>query len=137
MQVGFILNVPNNKKQKIMLKKNYYLKNNIYPRSLENIRAILDFYFKEYSLSEVTEYANSIHDERKWSLDKIEAYAYIISESRAFFADAFNTPSTLANLMDYAHQAIDLNEKDWKGTVSGKLRILKEFKSYLIVSGLI
>lgn len=120
-----------------MLKKNYYLKNNIYPRSLENIKAILDFYFKEYSISAVSEYATLLHDERKWSLDKIEAYAYIISESRAFFADEFNTPSTLANLMNYTYQAIELNKEDWKGSISGRLRILKAYRNYLVVAGLI
>lgn len=116
---------------------NYYLKNTIYPRSLENIRAILDFYFRDYSISDVSEYAALVHNERKWSLDEIEHFAYIISESRAFFAEALNIPATLSNLFDYAQQAICLKEIEWRGSITGRIPILKAFRSYLIVSGLI
>ena len=93
-----------------MLRKNYYLKNNIYPRSLENITAILDFYFKDYSISDVSEYSALMYNERKWSLDKIEYFAYIISESEVFFAEALNTTPTLSDLFDYAQQVISLKE---------------------------
>ena len=120
-----------------MLKKNYYLKNNIYPRSSENIKAILDFYFKDYSISDVSEYATLIHNERKWSLDEIEYFAYIVSESTVFFAEALKTPPTLSNLFNYTQQTICLKEVEWRGSVSGTKSILKAFKSYLIVSGLI
>jgi hypothetical protein len=120
-----------------MLKKNLYLKNNIYPRSLENISAILNFYFKDYPISEVDECATLFHNDRKLSLDQIESYAYTVSESKMFFAEEFKTPSTIHNLIDYVHQVIELRENQWQGSSSGRLKTLKNFKLYLIASGLI
>lgn len=120
-----------------MLKKNFYLKNNIYPRSLENITAVLNFYFKDYPISEVEDCATLFHNDRKLSLDQIESYAYTVSESKIFFEEEFKTPSTIHNLIDYAYQVIELPEGQWTGSISGRIRILKEFKRYLIASCLI
>jgi type I site-specific restriction-modification system R (restriction) subunit len=120
-----------------MLKKNLYLKNNIYPRSLENINAILNFYFKDYPISQLEDCATLFHNDRKLSLDQIESYAYTVSESKMFFEEVFKTPSTMHNLIDYVHQVIELPEGQWQGSVSGRLKILKEYKGYLIASGLI
>lgn len=120
-----------------MLKKNYYLKNNIYPRSLENIRAILDFYFKEFPIDEVEKYAYVLYNERKLDLDKIEYYSYVTAQSRNFlFQHLKENGRTITNFFRYTANAINKPIEDLTGLAPERAIILA-FKEYLIVTGLV
>jgi hypothetical protein len=121
-----------------MIKKNHYIKNNIYPRSLENITALLNFYFKEHTISEVQEYATLLYNENKMSLDQIEKYSYLISESQIFFMQHIKEQYRTINLyFKYTQQLLELPENQWTGSKTGTLLILKAYRQYLINSGLI
>ena len=121
-----------------MILKYQYLKNNVYPRSLENIKAIVSYYFKGYKLSEIEEFAFQIYDDNKLSLDRIEYYAYLISQSDQFFKHHLKGSGlTISNLYNYTSQVIEKEEDNWEGSESGKKVILKAYKEFLIISDLI
>jgi len=44
----------------------------VYPRTIENIRAVLLYYFPKTSFSEIDKNAERVYDERKFKLNELE-----------------------------------------------------------------
>ena len=53
----------------------------IYPRTLENIKAVLLYYFPKTSHSEIDKNAERIYDERKFRLNELEYCCEIVSKN--------------------------------------------------------
>lgn len=103
---------------------------NIYPRTLENITAVLLFYFPKTSHSEINKNAERVYDQRKLKLNELEYVSCIVSKN--------------VNVIRQYYKGIDLNtllvvgravlideESTWGvGERSNKLRAIKEGLEY-------
>ena len=109
---------------------NIIKRNNIHPRTEENIEAVLLFYFPNEKHSVVKILSRQLYDERKLKLNEIEHLAELISANMSFFKEYLNN-STAANLIDLAYQAIYLPEEEWSGSGT-RIKIIQSFKNIII-----
>ena len=54
---------------------------NIYPRTLENIKAVLLFYFPKNSHAEINKNADRVYDQRKFQLNELEYCCEIMTKN--------------------------------------------------------
>lgn len=107
-------------------------RNNIYPRTEENIEAVLLFYFPNEKHSVVKTLSYQLYDERKLKLNEIEYLAEVISVNMSFFKEHINlNVLTAVNLINLAYQAIYLNEEEWSGSVN-RIKIIESFRNTVI-----
>jgi hypothetical protein len=97
-------------------------KDNIYPKNIENIEAIMSFFFPNLKLE--AEFLLVT----KLSTNQIEFIAKKTAENLEFFKTNVGINGlTIINLMNYGISAITVPSENWTGSVERK-RILKEFK---------
>ena len=87
---------------------------NIYPKTEENINALLHFYFDEFNLP-WEDSVEKIITHSNLSLNQIEFIVRKLSESWILiFKDFFyNKTSTVSNLLAYGIEALTKDKKDW------------------------
>ncbi len=90
---------------------------NIYPRSEENIRAILDHYFPTTSEKLIEESLHQLVENKKLYLNHIEFGAKFINENEKLLDEA-NFSKLPSARIDFALMAIFQPRKDWH--TSGK-----------------
>ncbi len=111
-----------------MLPKNEF---NIYPKTEENLNALLFFYFAKYDLP----MENAIEDlisKTSLSLNQVEFIVRKLSESyKILFEDFFkNKKTTATNLINYGIEALTIDEAKWQGS-KPRLAKIKDFLGYV------
>lgn len=80
---------------------------NIYPRSLENIRALLLHFFPDHSHSEVNDFTHELYNNRRLELNEIEFVARQVQKHYDVLqADLRPDQLTLSNAFGYGEDAI-------------------------------
>lgn len=105
---------------------------NIYPKNDENLKTLLNYYFKEYDFA--TE--NSVEilmDKSSLSLNQIDFIARKLSESWSeVFQKHFKQGTSMPNLMRHGIEGLTKNEKDWAFPPHGKSRpMVREFLQFV------
>lgn len=107
------------------------LKENIYPRTAENIEAILLHFFKTEKHSTIKEFSEKLYDERKVDLNEIEYLAARISDNldwcKANFKNSLNEPLMVRYMKD-AIEGVFVEEKNWSGR-EPRFEILRKYKA--------
>ncbi len=111
-----------------MLPKEEY---NIYPKTEENLKALLIFYFGKYDLP-MENALDDLLSKTSLSLNQIEFILRKLSESyKVLFVDFFkNTTTTATNLINYGIEALTIDEVKWRGS-KARLAKTKEFLEYV------
>ncbi len=104
---------------------------NIYPKTQENLNALLLFYFEKYDLT----FENTIEDlinKTSLSLNQIEFIIRKLSESyHTLFKDFLkNSKATSNNLINYGIEALTIDETEWCGS-KARLAKTKDFLEYV------
>ncbi len=80
---------------------------NIYPRSVENVRAVLLHFFPKHAHSEINEFSHKLYDERKLELIEIEDVARQVNKHYDVLqADLREDQLTLSNAFHYGEDAL-------------------------------
>jgi len=88
---------------------------NIYPRNIDNIEAILFHYFS-FPISETKKYAFKLYDNNQLELNQIEYIARKMSENISFFESKTVIKTTLSKVMGFGIAAYTLPKDKWKGS---------------------
>jgi hypothetical protein len=107
----------------------YKLRNDIYPRTLENIKAVLLYYFPEEKHSTINIYAAKLYDERVFQINEIEYIAEIIYNHSAIFKKHYHDLSIQATF-NACYNALFVAEENWNISKNGVV-IFKTIKEEL------
>lgn len=108
--------------------------NNIYPKSDENLKAIVAFYFDQHDNLDASDFLDVIKSYSSLSLNQIEFIAKKISEGyEVIFEKNLNGIKKIENLFKYAIEAIKLQPNEVKGS-KNRIRITNEFRDFLSFS---
>jgi hypothetical protein len=103
---------------------------NIYPKSEENFKALISFYFDSYEI-DLTESIDFLNSKTSYSLNQIEYVLRKISEAyKTIFRENLKGKITLTNLMQYGFESLTVVEKDRRRSQSGK-KIMKLFLNFV------
>lgn len=106
---------------------------NIYPKSEENVNALLCFYFNKYNLDKENS-TKTILDYSSLSLNQIEFIVRKLSESFEEIFNPFfkNGRTSIDNLMRYGIEGLTKNEEDWSFPPTSSARPkIKEFIEFV------
>ncbi len=102
---------------------------NIYPRSVENIKAILEFYFQFETHTEITETAVQLYERRGVALNQLEYTAKFVTKHRDEIRKII-TNRSLWNLMRDTRDVLFVPSQKWEirnGTHTPKLQALENW----------
>lgn len=103
---------------------------NIYPKSEENFKALISFYFDTYEI-DLTESVEFLNEKTSFSLNQIEFVLRKISEAyKSIFRENLNGKIKLTNLMSYGFETLTLEPRNWKRSQSG-IRIMELFLEFV------
>lgn len=103
---------------------------NIYPKSEENYKALISFYFDSYEI-DLTESVEFLNEKTSFSLNQIEFVLRKISEAyKSIFRENLNGKIKLTNLMSYGFETLTLEPRNWKRSQSG-IRIMELFLDFV------
>lgn len=105
------------------------LRNDVYPRTLENIEAVFLYYYPEEKHSTINKYAAKLYDERVMQLNEIEYIAETVYKHSAVFKKHYNDLS-LQSTFNACYQALFVAEEDWNNSKNG-IVIFKTIKQEL------
>ncbi len=106
-------------------------KDNIYPRSIENLNAISRYYLDHLENLDTTDFLNVAESFPALSLNQIEFIAKMISECyNEFFEPNFKGVKKLSNLFLYVIDATAKNPSEVNGSVERR-RITEELRDFL------
>ncbi|PKH52574.1 hypothetical protein CXF68_18530 [Tenacibaculum sp. Bg11-29] len=105
---------------------------NIYPKTPENIDALICFYFDDYELDKQGS-NEMLMKKTSLSLNQIEFIARKLSEAwNPMFNNFFYGKTTISNLMRYGIDGLTKYEKDWSFGPNSKGRPkIKEFLAFV------
>lgn len=106
---------------------------NIYPRSVENIKAILEFYFQFETHTEITETAVQLYEKRGVNLNQLEYTAAFLVKHRDEIRKIIGSRN-LWNLMRDTRDALFVPSEKWEvknGTQTPKLHELEKWTKSL------
>jgi hypothetical protein len=96
----------------------------IYPRTLENIKAVLLYYFPNEKHSKIDSFGEEIYDNRKIELNVLEYLCQIISENRQFFEELYPHNGGLLSVNN-VYMALFDDESSWNMSDNGKSALRK------------
>lgn len=104
---------------------------NIYPKTEENLNALLLFYFSKYDLL-LKNADKDLMNITSLSLNQLEFIIRKLSESYKVLFEPFfkNQKTTISNLIHYGIDALTINEEKWNGS-KARLAKTKEFLDYV------
>lgn len=103
---------------------------NIYPKSDENFKALISFYFDSYEI-DLTESVEFLNEKTSFSLNQIEFVLRKISEAyKTIFRENLNGKIKLTSLMSYGFETLTLEPRNWKRSQSG-IRIMELFLEFI------
>lgn len=98
----------------------------VYPRTLENVRAVLLYYFPKISHTEIDKNAERVYDERKMKLNELEYACEVISRNKKLVEKNYNMRGLNIYLM-VAYEVLFGDETTWgDGNRREKLKAVKE-----------
>ncbi|MFN8436257.1 MAG: hypothetical protein U0V72_01365 [Cytophagales bacterium] len=103
---------------------------NIYPKSEENFKALISYYFDSYEIdnSESIEFLNK---KTSMTLNQIEFVLRKVSEAYYIvFKNNLNDNIKLTNLMAYGFDTLTLEPKQWKRSLTG-IKIMEQFLEFV------
>jgi len=99
---------------------------NIYPKNIENLEAILKYFFPDYEIQ--TDFLL----ESSLSINQIEFIAKMVSENIFYFNSNLGIDGLkIKNLMSYGISALSKEESSWEGSKSRK-RIIEGFRDLIL-----
>jgi len=105
---------------------------NIYPRSLENIKAIFLYYFKDIPHSEIDEFSKHIYDRRGLSLNEIKTIASTCINNKSFFEKHhFYRVGSLSNMFSYTRDALMVENEEIKGS-QNRIQITLKLRTIIV-----
>jgi len=87
----------------------------VYPRTLENIKAVLLFYFPKTSHSEIDKNAERVYDQRKFKLNELEYCCEVVSKNEDIIRQYYRAID-LNTLLVVGYDVLFEDEKKWGGT---------------------
>ncbi|WP_299061707.1 hypothetical protein [uncultured Polaribacter sp.] len=99
------------------------LRNDVYPRTLENIEAVFLYYYPEEKHSTINKYAAKLYDERVMQLNEIEFVSEVIATHSEIIKKHFKlnfVESAMKVLFNACSQVLLKQEKDWNISKNGK-----------------
>ena len=101
---------------------------NIYPRTVENIKAILLYYFPHEKHSILDGYAVKVYDERIIALNELEWVCEQIHENKELFDHLYPKRKNMPSEISMSYTAVFKDETKWKFSKPGltRLRTLKQ-----------
>ena len=103
---------------------------NIYPRTIENMKAILLYYFPLEKHSIVDEYAAKVYDERIIALNQLEWLCKTIYDNKELLNHLYPNAENMPAKISMSYTAIFEDESKWKNGKPG-LIILNTLKEHL------
>lgn len=103
---------------------------NIYPKSDENLKALISYYFDSFEIdrSDSIEY---LHKKTSLKLNQIEFVLRKISEAyEVIFKEHLNDNIKLTNLMNYGFESLTVDRKNWNRSKSG-IKIMELFLEFV------
>jgi hypothetical protein len=98
----------------------------VYPRTLENITAVLLHYFPNKSHTEINKNAERIYDQRKFKLNELEYCAEIVTKNEDLIRQYYNGLD-INILLVIGYDVLFEDESTWRtGDRARKLRGIKE-----------
>ncbi len=106
---------------------------NIYPKTEENLNAILSFYFDKYLLSDKQKGVKYIMENDNLSMNQIEFIARKMSECwPIIFKDHFPNNTSYANIMHLGILGLTVPDIKWEYSKSNRIRpVISEFIEYV------
>jgi hypothetical protein len=107
-----------------------YIKDNIYPYSKENVKALIEFYFLRKGMSFVPGDLKHIYENKaELTISQLEFIAENISNNLNFFKDNLTINGlTISNLLKYG---IDAYQSNFKNGSKNRITITKEFQKIM------
>lgn len=103
---------------------------NIYPKSEENIKALISYYFDAFDL-DLSDSLDFLKQKNSISLNQIEFVVRKLSEAYlTIFQTNLKGVIQLKNLLNYGFDALTINETDWVGN-KPRLAIIKSFRDFV------
>lgn len=87
----------------------------VYPRTLENIKAVLLYYFPRASHSEINENAERVYDQRKFKLNELEYCCAIVSKNERIIRQYYSAIN-VNTLLVVGYDVLFKDESQWGGT---------------------
>ncbi|MDO1514342.1 hypothetical protein Q2T41_16935 [Maribacter confluentis] len=103
---------------------------NIYPRTLENIKAVLLFYFPKISHGEINASAEKVYDQRKFKLNELEYCCEVLSKNESLIREYYKSLD-LNILLVVGYSVLFEDEKRWGST--SRREKLKSIKAGLVI----
>ena len=100
----------------------------VYPRTLENIKAVLLYYFPKASNSEINENAERVYDQRKFKLNELEYCCAIVSKNEKLIRQYYKVID-INTLLVVGYDVLFKEEGSWGG--SDRTRKIKGIKEGL------
>jgi hypothetical protein len=106
------------------------LKENIYPYSKENVKAIIEFFFFRKGMSFITRQLDFVYENKaELSINQLEFIAENVSNNLNFFKDNLTINGlTISNLLKYG---IDAYQSNFKNGSKNRIKITKEFQKIM------
>ncbi|WP_339655339.1 hypothetical protein [uncultured Maribacter sp.] len=101
----------------------------VYPRTLENIKAVLLFYFPRISHTEIDVNAERVYDQRKFKLNELEHCCAVVSKNEKVIRQFYKAVD-LNMLLVVGHDVLFKEEICWGGT--SRREKLKGIKADLV-----
>lgn len=107
-----------------------YLKDNIYPFSKENVKAIIDYYFFRKGMSFVQGNLDFVYENKaELTINQLEFIAENVSNNLNFFKEKLSINGlTISNLLKYG---IDAYQSIFKNGSSNRINITKDFQKIM------
>jgi hypothetical protein len=102
----------------------------IYSRTLENIKAVLLFYFPNETHGSINNFADKVYDERIIALNQLEWLCEVIDKNKELFRRLYPRRDNMASTISMAFTAVFKQESEWNFSQNG-LNILRELKEHL------
>ena len=104
---------------------------NIYPKSEENLNALLSFYFDKFDIQRGN-ILEEIKNKSSLSLNQIDFIIRKLSESYKELFEVFlqHGTTTFTTLFNYGIEALTINEEQWLGS-QNRLVKLKDFLKFV------
>jgi len=108
-----------------------YIKDNIYPYSKENVKALIEFYFFKKGMSFVLGNLDFVYENKaELTISQLEFIAENISYNLHFFKDNLTINGlTISNLLKYG---IDAYQSNFKNGSKNRIKITKEFQKIML-----
>lgn len=104
---------------------------NIYPKTDENIKALISYYFDDYEV-DFSESVSFLNQKTAVTLNQMEFVVQKLSEAYLkVFREELNGTIRLTTLLSYGFEALTINEADWQGS-KPRIQITKKFRDFVI-----